>query len=614
MISQVQRIIICIASLGLLGFTLIAQSSVDTSFIANPSASLPTNTSFQQIVQPDGKVIVYRAPSMFVNGVQRSGMFRLNADGSTDTSFAYNNEAGVSINNIMLAPDGKIVLAGVGTPNHSKIARLNSNGSVDESFSVFIAASGPPEIVSTSFSLNAIQPDGKVIATRRNCGNIQGTWCSFSMHRYNLDGSSDSSFAPPALEGGHLVSTNALVELLPDGKFYLAINTGSHLGRSMTLSRRNADGSADAGFSQFTRSIAGSWFINFNDLAALPDGGVLAAGVYWPSDLGSLGQPQLLKFLPNGGTDSGFNSPNVYAGIRVHPLPDGKVLYSATGGVPAPRPLVRLNTNGSIDNTYVLDPVITSIINAIDIAPMNRPVFLANTAAGPRLVRLLDTGAIDPAFAPGLGAASSISTMAVQADGKIIVSGPFATMNGVPRNRIARLNADGSVDTTFNPGTGFTGGSGAPGRLVLQPDGKILATGGGLMYNGVAVDLVRINPDGSRDETFTVSSTPVGNISGLALQPDGKILIGGSFTSINGVARSRIARLNSNGELDLSFNAEVGSANVGHIIVESTGKITIGGLFSTVNGVTRNNLARLESNGALDTTFDPSSGVIGIVS
>jgi hypothetical protein len=76
----------------------IAQSgSVDLTFNAVPTNPLPTDSTFQQIVQPDGKIIVYNAPSMFVNGELRSGMFRLNTDGSTDTTFAYNNEGGVGI-------------------------------------------------------------------------------------------------------------------------------------------------------------------------------------------------------------------------------------------------------------------------------------------------------------------------------------------------------------------------------------------------------------------------------------------------------------------------------------------------------------------------------------
>ena len=615
MITQAQRIILCTLSLALLGFTLTAQSSVDTTFNAIPSGPLPTNTTFQQIVQPDGKIIVYRAPSMYVNGELRSGMFRLNADGSTDSSFSYNNEAGVGINNIMLAPDGKIVLGGTSSPNHSKLARLNSDGSVDQSFSVFIAASGPPEIVSTSFSLDAVQPDGKVIATRRNCGNIMGTWCSFSLHRYNVDGSSDTSFVPPPLDGGHLVSTFAVVELLPDGRFYLAITSRSHLGGSLNISRRLANGSADSSYAPFSATFGSSSFLSIDDLSVASDGGLLATGVFSPAAIGFPPQQQVRRYLPNG-SNATFAAPAVFTGTGIHQLPDGKVFYSATGGLAA-RPLMRLNNDGSIDNTFTLDPVITSISNSWDVDPMDRPVFLAATAAGPRLVRILDNGSIDPAFSPALGSSSSVHTFAVQTDGRILVSGPFATMNGVVRSRVARINADGSTDQTFNLAPGFTGAASGLGQLLLQPDGKILAPGGGLAYNGVSVDVVRINPDGTRDDTFVASAVPAGSISRVALQPDGKVLVGGRFSSINGVTRSCIARLNSNGEVDPTFDAVVSGGSTGpsvtRILVEPSGKIIIAGFFTTVNGVSRNRLARLESNGALDPTFDPSSGSIGLV-
>src|SRR5689334_20783949 len=160
-------------------------SQVDPTFNAVPTGALATDVTFRHVIQPDGKILVYNAPSMYVNGEVRSGMFRLYADGSTDTTFAYNDEGGVGINNLMVAPDGKIVLAGTASPNHAKMVRLNPNGSLDNSFSVFITASGPPEFTGNNLTVNAIQADGKVIATHTSWGNIQGTYYSYSMRRYN---------------------------------------------------------------------------------------------------------------------------------------------------------------------------------------------------------------------------------------------------------------------------------------------------------------------------------------------------------------------------------------------------------------------------------------------
>ena len=579
-----------------------SQSSVDPSFNAVPAAALPNDANFQQIIQPDGKVIVYGAPSMYVNGELRSsGMFRLNTDGSLDTTFSYNNEAGVGINNIMLAPDGKIVVGGSISPNDAKIVRLNSNGSLDTSFSVFFDSTGSPGQTGASYTLNAVQPDGKVIATLTHWGNIMGTWYSYQMTRYNPDGTVDSSFAPPPLEGGHLMSSFALIELIPDGRFYLAITSRSHLGGSLNISRRFANGSADASYTPYSVTFGGSSFLSIGDLSLAIDGGLLATGGFSQAAVGFPPQQQMRKFLPDGSVAPGFAAPLVFSGNAVHQLPDGKILYSASGGN-ASRPLMRLEANGAVDSTYVLDPVVTAIKNSLRVDPMNRVVFLAQTANGPRLVRLLENGAIDPTFTVVFGMTSYVFRTAVQGDGKVIVSGPFASMNGTFRSGLARLNPDGTTDTTFNPGTGFSGGGGAT-HLVIQPDGKILAAGEFTAYNGTPGNIVRINPDGSRDDTFTVVTTPANMVGSVALQPDGKIVIGGSFNSVNGVTRSGVARLEANGAVDPTFETVVGSPSVSRILVEPSGKIMIGGTFTTVNGVSRSNLARLESNGALDETF-----------
>jgi uncharacterized delta-60 repeat protein len=586
---------------------LVGQN-VDPNFSASPAAPPTSDINFQQVIQPDGKILIYNAPPVIVSGETRSGMFRLNTDGSLDTTFTYNNEGGVGINNVLIAPDGKIVLAGSAAPNHAKMVRLNSNGSLDNSFSVFIAAVGSPDFTGNWLTVNGIQPDGKVIATHSSWGNIMGTWYSYSMRRYNLDGSIDSTFASPPLEGGRLVSTTVLMEMLPDGRFYLGVTSRSHLGGSLSISRRLPNGSTDTTYSAYAGSIAPSSFLAITDLALAVDGGVLATGVFAQTAVGFPPRDQLKRFLPDGGGFPGFAAPLVFTGSSVHQLSGGKILYSASGGT-VTRPLIRLEGNGSLDNTYVLDPAITSIVNAWQVDPMNRPVFLAETASGRRLVRLLENGSIDPALNIQFVRPpdpSSVSTLAVQDDGKVIVSGPFSFMNGAARVRIARLNADGSLDSTFDPGTGFSP-NGAE-RLVLQPDGKILAAGGFSSYNGTPVPgIVRINPDGSRDTTFAVSIAG-GSMREVAVQPDGKVLIGGSFSTVNGTTRVGVARLDGTGAVDASFDASLNSGStILRILVETSGKITIGGAFTTVAGTARNNLARLESNGALDPTLNAGS-------
>src|SRR5262245_39430326 len=112
------------------------------------------------------------------------------------------------------------------------------------------------------------------------------------------------------------------------------------------------------------------------------------------------------------------------------------------------------------------------------------------------------SGSIDSSFVLHTNEVNNwVWAVVVQPDGKILIAGDFTSVHGVPRNRIARLLSDGSLDTSFDPGSGA-------------------------------------------DTT----------VNCMALQSDGKILIGGSFSSINGTSRSHFARLNSNGSLDTGFS------------------------------------------------------------
>lgn len=177
-------------------------------------------------------------------------------------------------------------------------------------------------------------------------------------------------------------------------------------------------------------------------------------------------------------------------------------------------------------------------------------------------------------------------------------------MNGTPRSNLARLNADGSLDTTFDPGAGFNT---IPLRFLPLPDGKILAMGTFSTYNGAPVSkIVRLNMNGSVDGSFTTSVTGSGVFDG-AIQTDGKIVIVGSFSMVNASARTGIARIESNGAVDETFNPvlAVSSSGVTGVVAEPDGKVAFVGRFTTVNGVSKPNLARVDSTGVLDPTFNP---------
>jgi uncharacterized delta-60 repeat protein len=222
------------------------------------------------------------------------------------------------------------------------------------------------------------------------------------------------------------------------------------------------------------------------------------------------------------------------------------------------------------------------------------------------------TASLDSKFkpAPGIDANKFVYSVALQPDGKILIGGNFTTYNGTARNRIARLNADGSLDASFNLGSGVEGSNSLIYSIAVQPDGKILIGGNFTSYDGTAINnIARLNTDGSLDTSFNLGTGANSYLQSVAVQLDGKILIGGNFTTYNGTAINRIARLNTDGSLDTSFDPGSGADNsVYSFALQPDGKIFIGGFFTTYNGTAINRIARLNADGSLDTSFDPGSG------
>ncbi len=153
-------------------------------------------------------------------------------------------------------------------------------------------------------------------------------------------------------------------------------------------------------------------------------------------------------------------------------------------------------------------------------------------------------------FTTGTSGRSVVNFVGVQSDGKIIVAGDFKSIARKLRPQIARLNPDGALDETFNPGYGAvnTSGSGEIHAVAIQPDGKLVIVGRFSSVQGKGRnDIARLNADGSVDRAFKpMSGTgPAENyvLYAVALGPSQQLLIGGRFSSVNGVPRSNLARL-----------------------------------------------------------------------
>ena len=209
-------------------------------------------------------------------------------------------------------------------------------------------------------------------------------------------------------------------------------------------------------------------------------------------------------------------------------------------------------------------------------------------------------GEIDPTFNIGTGANNTVWSTSLQPDGKVLVGGYVTEFNGMTTTRITRLNADGSVDATFNPGgSGPTGGS--PSSVLatpLQPDGKIMIGGTFNLYNGTTRNrIARLNADGTLDATFDPGAGPSGSgvkVWDIAIQPDGKYIVVGEFTSYDGTPVNNVARVNTDGSLDTAFDPGTGlNSAVRTITIQPDEKIIIGGQFQTYNGISAKRIARL---------------------
>lgn len=224
----------------------------------------------------------------------------------------------------------------------------------------------------------------------------------------------------------------------------------------------------------------------------------------------------------------------------------------------------------------------------------------------------------DPNFTPSVyhlsGFIPVVNSMAISDDEKILVVGTFEVVNGTSVGKIIKLNEDGTVDTSFNSGTGFNT---KPASISLQSDGKAIIAGDFGYYNGVyRRGLVRINVDGTMDNSFNNGSGFVSpeEVRKTAIQNDGKIIAVGDFTTFNGDYNKDIVRINSDGSTDLSFNSGSGFNNysgnavVSSILLQSDGKIVVGGTFELFNGIYQYRIARIKTDGSLDTTFNTNNG------
>ncbi|MFZ4524190.1 MAG: Ig-like domain-containing protein [Chlorobium sp.] len=378
--------------------------------------------------------------------------------------------------------DGKILVAGMGNGDFA-VARYNLNGSLDTTFDTDGKVTTDLCGNDLGFSV-AVQSDGKIlVAGDDNYGNQQA---DFGLVRYNIDGSLDTSFSEDGKATiyfdacSNAVASNVTVQ--PDGKMLIGGSICFHSGNianAFALVRCNNDGSLDTSFGTGGKVITGIGVeAHGYSLAVQTDGKILFAGFSGYSPVEDFA---LVRYNPDGSLDARFGIGGKVTtdfggsdvSFKTTIQSDGKILLvGASNGDVA---LARYNSNGSLDTTFSGDGKVTADIGGGDF---------------------------------GFG-------MAVQSDGKILVSGyAYASQDGLDHEgsvlfdngtaldfALLRYNADGTLDDTFGVGGKVTtdfGGTDYAFSVALQSDGKIVLSGGS---NGDFA-IARYNTDGSLDASF----------------------------------------------------------------------------------------------------------------
>ncbi|EJG01581.1 T9SS sorting signal type C domain-containing protein [Flavobacterium sp. F52] len=534
---------------------LNSDGSYDPTF--NTSIGATTGIVYDIAMQSDGKIIIVGSFTKYANSTVNR-VARLFPNGTLDSSLLTGSGSTLNITHVKITTDERIILTGNfitfnGTPAN-RIVRLNSNGSFDSTFNCGTGFNDDVNAI-------ALQTDGKMV--------IGGNFTVFNdivanrFIRLNADGTKDESFQVGlgfSKEGVQTIKIDSNGDLMIGGSFTGFYN-GSEVNRVVFL---NSDGTLktnfDIGSGPASASVLslecdeeGSWFI--------------------------------------GGSFSVFNGQN-----------QGR--------------LAKINSDGEHDIAYLSSGIgfDNSVLNILPLP--NQKIIVGgnfnkfNRTAVSKITCLLEDGSIDTSFNTGkTGANYLVKTTVLQADGKIVIGGNFTKYNDILSNRIIRILSDGEADNSLNIGEGFNGQVYA---LAVQTDQKIIVAGAFTKYNGSTLNnsrVVRLLPDGTKDNNFNIGLGADGTIEAIVVQSDGKILLGGHFKTFNAQPFSGIVRLNPDGSIDSSFNIRNGfDKYVYAMALQSDQKIIVGGSFLTFDGISQKRIVRLNTDGSLDVTFESGTG------
>lgn len=580
---------------------LNANGTLDATFTASGLVSL------QQVgalaLQPDGKILV--GGGLSLQGTAPNGaLTRLNANGTADATF--NIGTGVTSNggfvrSILVQADGKILVGGTFTTFNGQtvgnLVRLTTTGGLDAGFTIGTGTDGAVRAM-------AQQADGKIL--------LGGAFTALNgqpaprLARLLLNGPLDNTFDVGT------GPNNAVVSLLIQSNGGAQFNGSIVFSGNFTLVNGQArsrvarvfdNGTLDASFGTGVGAGTNS---TVTSLAQIGTGEFLAAGSFMQYD--GVAKTGITRLGATGANSATFAATTEARGTigAVVPLANGQLLVSGSfsefNGVAITGNAVRrLNANGSLDQTYS-----TTYLGLLGAQPDGNFYSLSSNGTQFQLLHTLPSGAGDANFTSvPFGSTSAMVLSAfqgitVQPNGRPLVFGNFSTFGTAARNGIARLNLDGTLDNTFTPPTSTV--ARAVVSAAVQPSGKIVVTyreiGPGA---AIGTFIVRLNTDGTLDNSFnTGTGAGTGMFFSVLAQPDGKLLVTGVFTTFNGQATPYgIVRLDVDGAVDPTFNGLATGYSLR--LVQPDGRI----LATTLGQYGATTLVRLNSSGSLDNTFAP---------
>ncbi len=334
-------------------------------------------------------------------------------------------------------------------------------------------------------------------------------------------------------------------------------------------------------------------------------------------------------------------------GFAVIDQPDGKLVVGgrSRGSVSiSDFALLRYNSDGTQDTSFGTDGVVTTDMSYDDelhvlaLQPDGKIIgsgtvySSAGTFGSTAIARYNSDGSLDPAFGDGgkvLLEEAVDWAMVLQPDGKILLGGGGGE-SALANFKIARLNSDGTFDTSFGDGgvtvIDFAGSGDGVWSLALQSDGKIIAAGRSRALGGNTSDdfaAARLNTDGTLDTSFGIGGKVVTDFARLpdfgyavVIQPDDKIIVAGQAESRINDWNFGLVRYNPDGSVDSSFGKGgkvttqfSGTADGAFAVkLQPNGKIVAAGIYGGVG--TAFALARYNFDGTPDTSFGHNGKVI----